>query len=166
MMLRKTPLSHGSKPLQRFAALVAKTPLARRSSGRVRHRNTGPDHTIVGLVLKRAYDDAAGCLLCEKCSAELAGKRGVGWHLHHRRPRRIGGSRLPDTNSPANLLALCPDCHSTVESYRVDSYAHGWLLHAGDIPAAEPVLLYRGSRWTYLSDNGLYVDQPPKPAVA
>lgn len=153
-MLRRTPMPRATKPLRRLAALVAKTPL-KRATPKTRYRRTGPTASVVTLVLKRSEGR------CEKCSTELSGERGTGWHIHHRRPRRTGGSRLADTNSPANLLALCPDCHSIVESYRADSYAHGWLLHAADTPAAEPVLLARGSHWTYLNDAGRYVDKPP-----
>jgi hypothetical protein len=53
----------------------------------------------------------------------------------------MGGSQLPDTNQPQNLLLLCPDCHEMVESERTAAYAGGWLVRQGADPLDVPVLI-------------------------
>lgn len=123
------------------------TPLAR-SSMRSRPRPTGPIPAVVELVYER------GQWSCELCTSPLGDRRGDDHHLHHRRPRRSGGDRRPDTNLPMNLLLLCPGCHEVVESHRTASYRAGWLLAANASPAMEPVLLERGARWALLLPNG------------
>jgi len=124
---------------------------------------TGPNDEIVQLVIKRAAggseEDPA---VCEHCSEPLKGERGRDWVIHHRRPRRRGGSRLPDTNHPQNLVAVCAASHDEIESHRADALAHGWLLHAKDDPLHRPILLYRGSRWAYLTADAAISDTPPR----
>jgi hypothetical protein len=120
-----------------------------------RRRPTGPDKlTIEGLYLR-----CDG--LCEGCGEPLRGERGAphGHAAHHRRPRRMGGSQLPDTNEIENLLLLNEDCHLYVESHRTWAYEHGFLVRQGDVPAAVPVRLHgvktRGSR-VVLTDDAAY----------
>jgi hypothetical protein len=72
----------------------------------------------------------------------------------------MGGDRRPDTNSPANLLLLCPPHHEEVESRRAESYAVGWLLRLNDRPELVAVLVQR-DRWVYLTATGEYSDDPP-----
>lgn len=139
--------------LIRKVALDSRTPLATRKPMKTRHRSTGPTTDAVDAV----YDRAQHC--CELCTLSVGPERGTDHHIHHRRPRRAGGDRRPETNSPANLLLLCPGCHETVESFRTASYDAGWLLRAGDDPYAVAVLIWRGSRWAYLTDSG-YDDDP------
>ena len=152
-----------SKPLRRVARLVSLGPLRRteaKEGGAHRRRPTGPTPQTVALVLARAggRDEITG--------EALLGVRGLDYDLHHRRPRRMGGDPRPDTNSPANLLAILRATHLDVERRRADALAHGWLLHSGDDPAAVAVLVDHGSRWAYLTDDGRYVDQPPGTEVA
>lgn len=147
-----------SKPLRRVARLVSLGPLRRtaaKEGGAHRRRPTGPTLETTQLVMARAGG------LCEICSEVLIGHRGDEWHIHHRRPRRMGGSRRPDTNSPVNLLVLCRACHDEIESRRADALAHGWLLHDQDDPATAAVLLHRGSAWKYLTADGRLSDLPP-----
>lgn len=79
---------------------------------------------------------------CELCGRER------GTNVHHRQPRSAGG-----TWHPANLLHLCGQgnatgCHGLVEAHRdpftgqpCDTYAAGWHVHRGDLPASVAVRL-------------------------
>lgn len=123
---------------------------------RSRYRKTGPPDEVVDLVLERA------AYSCELDGAQVGDRRGVDHHLHHRRPRRMGGSQLPDTNAPQNLLLLCPSCHETVESERTAAYAGGWLVRQNADPARVPVLILAVER--YLTPDGRYSDSLPERA--
>ncbi len=70
----------------------------------------------------------------------------------------MGGSQLPDTNLPQNLLVLCLSCHELVESQRSAAYAGGWLVRQNADPAAVPVLI-GASRWVLLTVDGRYLDE-------
>ena len=59
----------------------------------------------------------------------------------------MGGSSDPATNSPANLVLLCRDCHRWVESHRSAARMSGWLVPQGQDPAAVVVLLPTGPVW-------------------
>lgn len=120
--------------------------------------STGPDRATVAVVYERAQHG------CERCAEHVGPERGVDHHIHHRRPRAAGGSKRDDTNSPANLVLICPDCHSEVESYREAAYAEGWLVRQTGDPAEVPILIERGNRWVLLSPLGLYL--PAAPIVA
>ena len=80
---------------------------------------------------------------CELCGLSLASGP---YSRHHRRPRRMGGTRRPDVHSLPNLLLLCGDgvrgCHGRVESDRAEALAEGWLLHDGEDPATTPVRIH------------------------
>lgn len=94
-------------------------------------------HPTATKVLER---DGYTCVVCKQPYA----------HLHHRRPKRMGGSRLPDTDTVVNLICLCEPCHRTVHAHGVDG--EGYLLSANDDPAQTP-LLWRG-RWVRLTTDG------------
>jgi hypothetical protein len=100
---------------------------------------------------------------CERCGVDLQGARGSGWSIHHRRPRGMGGTRRPDTNSPANLLAVCGSgntaCHGEIESNRAHAQENGWLVPQVLNPAEVAVLIC-GERWRYLNELGDYVTEP------
>lgn len=98
-------------------------------------RATGPDR----LTVEAVWDRAGG--RCEISGVPLSGERGRDWHVHHRRPRRMGGSRLADTNSVENLLLLSPEAHEHVEKNRTEAYERGWLVRQDAIPAAVPVIV-------------------------
>lgn len=127
----------------------------RRSPTRYRARNTGPSAEVVDLVLERAQWS------CEMCTVALGHLRGKDWQCHHRRPRRMGGSQLEDTNSPANLLVLCLSCHELVESERSAAYEGGWLVRQNADPAAVPVLI-GAARWVLLAADGGYDSLPER----
>jgi len=97
----------------------------------VKRRNTGPSRSTRGLVAARSGG------VCELVCFLAA------VHVHHRRPRRAGGSSLADTNSASNLLHLCMFHHEAVEANRSWAYEWGLILSAGADPAQVPV---RGTR--------------------
>lgn len=102
-------------------------------------RSTGPDKLTVEALHERASVDGVPC--CELCGIPVKGERGVHHHVHHRRPRRMGGSQLADTNSIVNLLLLDADCHARIESERTAAYEGGWLVRQNDDPASVPVFI-------------------------
>lgn len=116
-------------------------------------RNTNPTAKTVQLV----WDRDGGCA---KCGTGLYGVRGVQWHLHHRRPRSMGGSREPWVNLPGNLVALCAPCHRDVESHRDQSRAEGFLVSANGVhkPVDSPLLHFRFG-WVLLDDFGKWTHQ-------
>lgn len=91
-------------------------------------------------------DRAAG--ICEKCGQAAATQ------LHHRRPKGIGGSRLADTNTTVNALAVCSLCHAEIHAKPDWSKVHGWLVSQGRAPAAIPVHLHHG--WSVLDTAGRF----------
>lgn len=137
------------KPLVRRTPLLARSALKAKAAPKKVVRSTGPERDVVDLVYERAQ------FACELCLVPVGPVRGVEHHLHHRRPRRAGGSRLADTNSAVNLLLLDPSCHEVLEVQRAAAYDGGWLLHAGQDPAAVPVLI-GAERWLYLTVDGRY----------
>lgn len=141
-------------PIARRTPLLSRAMLARKVTGKRVVRSTGPSRAVVDLVYERAQ------YFCELDTASVGPLRGVDHHIHHRRPRRAGGSRAADTNSPSNLMLLCPPCHEVIEIQRADAYAGGWLLHAGQDPAQVPVLI-GAVCWLYLTADGRYSDYVP-----
>jgi 5-methylcytosine-specific restriction protein A len=91
--------------------------------------------------------------LCELCGAA------AGTNIHHRRPRKMGGSRRPDTNLPQNLLHLCGSategCHGLIEGNRGHAYSNGWLVADRQDPADIPCL-HRG-QYVWLRSDGTYI---------
>jgi 5-methylcytosine-specific restriction protein A len=129
----------------------------RRTPLKIRTKSTGPAQDVVDAVYERASHS------CEACSAAVGPVRGLDHHVHHRRPRAMGGTDRPDTNLPSNLLLLCPPCHADVESRRATALEHGHLLWQADDPAQVAVLIRR-DRWRYLTVAGGYSVHPPKEA--
>lgn len=119
----------------------------KRTEMKSRYRNTGPAVEVVDAVYARAG------FSCELCGAAVGDRRGVDHHIHHRRPRRMGGSKAADTNSPVNLLLLDPSCHDRVEKERTAAYEGGWLVRQDEDPAAVPVLIC-AERWVLLKEDG------------
>jgi hypothetical protein len=96
---------------------------------------------------------------CEICGSGVGDRRGEDWSLHHRRPRKSGGTRWPGISLPSNLLILCGSgttgCHGFVESNRVGAIAGGWLVSQYADPRKEKVFIVR-ERWVFLTDTGTY----------
>lgn len=89
--------------------------------------DTGPSPTVRQQVRFRAR------YMCERC--EL--RHGV--QIHHRAPRKMGGTRDPQINSPANLLYLCSDCHAWIESHRESAIRDGQLILRNTTVPFDPV---------------------------
>lgn len=88
---------------------------------------------------------------CERCCRPI-----FSWsphEIHHRRPRGMGGSKDPLTNSLANGVLLCPPCHRFIEAHRDKARSLGWLVRQGQAPTEAP-LYYHGSRWVVLTLDG------------
>ncbi len=94
-------------------------------------------------VRDRILDRAQG--QCEICWFAPAAQ------VHHRRARGMGSTRRPESNMPANGLALCLVCHLMVESNRELALENGWLVRQEHDPAGVAVMRH-GSDW-YLLDN-------------
>lgn len=86
-------------------------------------KRTGPDEATRTAVYERDH------WRCVRCGDDTC------LQLHHRRPRAMGGSRDPQTNSPDNLLTLCEPCHGWVESHREEALRLGLLVRQGVDPA-------------------------------
>lgn len=93
------------------------------------------------------YERSAG--RCERCNDWASDCQ-----IHHRRPRGMGGTRRPDTNTTSAGVLLCGSCHRIVESYRAQAYDDGWLVRQSQSPREVPVLR-RGVR-VLLDDEGGY----------
>lgn len=123
-------------PLKRASSL-------RRTAMKATRQTTGPSRDVVEAVLER---DQHSCVVC---GHNLHGTRGLDWSIQHRRPRRQGGDPRPETNLPANLVAVCGSgvtgCHGWIEDRRTEAGEMGLLLHANDIPAEHPVATWYGS---------------------
>lgn len=150
--LKRTPMKRG-KALVRRTPLAAKKALSSKSAPKPKRASTGPDRDVVDAVIDRASHS------CEVCSAALGPVRGVDHHIHHRRPRAMGGTDRPDTNWPSNLLLLCPGDHEAIESRRAEATEAGWLVPQTADPALIPVLV-RYERWVYLTPSGGYSRTP------
>ena len=95
-------------------------------------RNTNPKQKAKAIVLERS--DGA----CERCGC------GRATEIHHRLPRRMGGTRRPEVNEPSNLLHLCAECHRWIETNRREAEADGLLLKDRQDPTDVKVLLWNG----------------------
>lgn len=119
-----------------------------------RQKATGPDPATVEQVYERAG------YACEIGGCMVGDRRGVDHHIHHRRPRALGGTTRPETNGPQNLLLLCPACHLEVEQHREQARAMGWLVGQNQDPAQVPVLVHP-ARWVLLAADGTYAEATP-----
>ena len=146
-MKQRKPLTR-STPLRAKTSLDRSTPLVR---GPVKPRK--PATWTPKQRKDRALVKARSGGLCELCGHVSA------TNIHHRRPRRMGGSRLPDTNQPQNLLDLCGSattgCHGVIEENREHAYSMGWLVRDGVDPAAMPIL--RRGVFVWLRSDGTHV---------
>lgn len=70
---------------------------------------------------------------CARCSRSILNYPSS---IHHRLPRRMGGTRDPRINDPRNLIRICgtgtTGCHGEVESHRTKALDEGWLLPSLD----------------------------------
>lgn len=108
-------------------------------------RKTGPSPEVRQEVIDRC--DA----LCEVCNADAVGS------IHHRMPRKMGGTASAWINGVENLLALCGSgvtgCHGRIESNRADSYERGLLLRSGMQPWSTPFMDDSKSWWLITAEG-------------
>lgn len=105
-------------------------------------RKTGPSKATVDLVFRRSGG------MCEICGIS------EGQQVHHRKPRRMGGTRDLAINEPSNLLHLCALDHALVESRRERAIEEGHVVPSYGDPLSIPVL-YRGTM-RLLDDEGAW----------
>lgn len=103
----------------------------------------------------RSLVQARAGMACERCGRNLSWSPG---QTHHRRPRRMGGDRRPETNQAANLIYLCGTCHEWTESNRTKARGLGLLLSDRAMPAAVPVTCRHGR--VLLADDGTWKEAP------
>lgn len=124
-----------------------------RSESRDRKR-TGFTTSVRNLILKR---DWHRCVIC--------GMRKRDMQIHHRRPRRMGGSDDALTNTPANGITLCAGCHSYIESHRDMGYVNGWILSQYAIPTLASCRTWRGVVWLLADGTSRLVADVPDGAI-
>lgn len=84
---------------------------------------------------------------------------------HHRRFKGMGGSSLPDKDSPQNLVTLCgfgntSGCHGRAHSDRAWSEAHGYRVAPGVDPRTVPIF-HQGWGHVYLTEDGGFAYEAP-----
>lgn len=108
---------------------------------------TGPTPAVRETVYQRAN------YCCELCYQPVTERASI----HHRRPRRMGGTRRTDSNQAMNLLLLCGSgvtgCHGRVETQRAKALQTGVILYDRDNPAEHPFQDMHGN-WWLLEANG------------
>lgn len=136
--LRRTELRRG-QPLQRTelkrtgSQLKTTSPkLKPHGPVKARSESTHIPRPVRLAVLERDRDR------CQRCGRSILS---ITYSLHHRRPRKLGGSR--PLHTMANLVTLCgtgtTGCHGEVEADRPTSRAIGWLVPNGVPPEQWPV---------------------------
>jgi 5-methylcytosine-specific restriction protein A len=126
---RRTPTRKTRKETEQAsdARLTAVVPKPR---DRPKRRNTG-----VPLAVRKEVKARAG-MRCERCGKNLP----RGGHIHHRRAKGMGGSRMPDTHTLPNLAFLCRECHQETHLYVTKAHIGGWIVWSWEDPAQIPVV--------------------------
>lgn len=156
-MLRRSPLSPGTKPLKATAPLVRKTPLqprlvavagelARVRGNRRRRHGPAVPADVRAVLLERSGG---------WCELQLHGCHGQGTDPAHRISVK-GGGRKGDAeerhNEPSNVLWACRSCHDWCHARPAEAYELGLMLREWHDPLQEPVL--RRGELVYLTDDG------------
>lgn len=114
-------------------------------------RNTGFSLKVRQLILDRAGDMCEG-MVSDECTSRVEA-------IHHRKPRKMGGSKRADINQASNGLALCNDCHLFVESHRAYAVSRGLLISQHSSVLVSHVPVWRRGARVLLDDWGGVVDQ-------
>ncbi|MBC7723705.1 MAG: hypothetical protein H7146_03010, partial [Burkholderiaceae bacterium] len=85
--------------------------------------------------------------VCEVCNVRR------GDQIHHRRPRGMGGTSRASSNTAANALHLCAECHGEIESFRDVGAEMGHIVGQNSDPAGCPVYLALWG-WVLLDEDG------------
>lgn len=96
--------------------------------------------------------------LCERCAVWLAN---VPADIHHRNPRRAGGTKRPEIHAPANLTVICRKCHRWVESQRTLATEQGWLISQHDQRDPSEIPIYVMGEWFTIDDTWHPFDYSP-----
>ena len=103
---------------------------------------------------------------CERCGISLLNRPAS---IHHRKPRRSGGTSDPRIHDPGNLTVLCGSgttgCHGHIEANRQVATEQGWLISQHDRrdPADIPVYVLTGpgeGAWIILGSDRVDLDPP------
>lgn len=86
-------------------------------------------------------------MLCDRCGLRVHNPQ-----YHHRKPRRMGGSKDTAIGQASNALLLHPNCHEWIERHRTISYEQGWLVASYQEPSEIPVV--RAGDLVLLGDDG------------
>lgn len=87
------------------------------------------------------------------CECMSSGCTLIAEHLHHRRPKGIGGTRRPESQWASNALHVCLRCHLKIHAMPTWGRNNGFLVRQSDDPAATPVR-WRCSHAVLLDDSG------------
>lgn len=79
---------------------------------------------------------------------------GRGTQIHHRLPRKMGGSSHHYINEPANLLLVCGDCHRDIESSRHKAMGRGLLVPGNRKPDTWPIWHGYTQTWVRHDNDG------------
>ena len=91
---------------------------------------------------------------CTRCACDVTCLQSG--EVHHRLPRRMGGTRDIRSNDPRNLVLLCTACHGEVESHRALARDTGWLLRSYD--DLDTPAISKDGRRVYLTTDGQRTD--------
>ena len=111
-------------------------------------RKTGPSEATQRLIWDRA--DYA----CERCGKHAPNHGG---QIHHRNPRKMGGTVRPEANAPNNLVLLCAGCHADVESNRAQARKDGWLLQDYQPPEVFPLTRIDGRQFLLVGEGRIWL---------
>lgn len=82
------------------------------------------------------------------------------YSIHHRRPRGMGGSKDPVTDSPENLLLVSgtgtTGSHGWIESHRSHALDEGYIVPRWQDPAIVPVK-HRLYGWAWPTPDGVWI---------
>lgn len=92
---------------------------------------------------------------CEVCGTRML----TYGQIHHRTPRRMGGTRRKEISGAANGLYVHPDCHERIERNRKQAAYMGWIVGYGRQPESAEVRLWDG--WFLLTDDGKRLPYQP-----
>jgi len=172
--VNRSPMPPRRTALARGPVKLSRTALARRRSARPNrqqsdltsgHRQPAqrPQGGRTGSGWPKETRDAVQRRSGGRCEVGLLGTcTGQAANLHHRLPRRMGGTSNPAASTACNALHLCGSgttgCHGWIEAHRAEALGRGWLLHAGQDPAVEPATI-RGRFPVWLTEAGRYVGE-------
>lgn len=161
MVLRRSPLKRGDKPLEAHKPLERRTGLAQ--VGRRRQERAKAEGKPVRATLTATYrpavpDDVRAALKKRsrgECEMQLNGCTWYATDPAHRIGQGSGGRHgeaKVQNDRLSNLLYACRTCHDWTHARDAEAKDKGLRLENGQVPLVEPVL-YRGVL-SYLDDAG------------